>query len=153
MYKKLLVPLDGSTFSESALEHARTIAKGRTVEKVILLRVLEPLIMDVKDFIGAERVREAEEKREIDARQYLEKVAAELRKDDIPVETKLVVDGQPAEKILEVAKDEKVDLITMSTHGKSGFQQWVFGSVAHRVLVHSSIPILMVVPGGGRNNE
>jgi nucleotide-binding universal stress UspA family protein len=152
MYEKLLVPLDGSNFSESALEHAKAIAKGCSVKKVILLRVLEPLIMDVKDFIAAERVREAEEKREKAAKKYLEKVAAELRKDGIPVETKLVVDGQPAEKILEVAKDEKVDLITMSTHGRAGFQQWVFGSVAHRVLVHSSIPILMVVPGGGRTN-
>jgi len=152
MYEKLIVPLDGSDFSESALVHAKAIAKGCSVKKVILLRVVEPLIKDVKDFITAERVHEAEQKREESAKKYLDKVAAELRKDGIYVETKLVVDGQPAEKILEVAKDEKVDLITMSTHGRSGFQQWVFGSVAHRVLVHSSIPILMVVPGGGRTN-
>jgi nucleotide-binding universal stress UspA family protein len=151
MYKKILIPLDGSQFAESALDHARAIAKVSSVEKVILLRVIEPLIVDVKDFIGAERAREAELKREADAKKYLHKVAAELKKENIPVETKLVVDGEPAEKILEVAKDEKVDLITMSTHGRSGFQQWVFGSVAHRVLVHCSIPILMVVPGGGRN--
>jgi nucleotide-binding universal stress UspA family protein len=152
MYNKILVPLDGSKFAESALEHAREIARGSSVDKVILLRVIEPLIVDVKDFIAAERVREAEEKRETEAKKYLDKVAAELKKDNIPVETKLIVDGQPAEKILEVASDEKVDLIAMSTHGRSGFQQWVFGSVAQRVLVHSSIPILMVVPGGERKN-
>jgi nucleotide-binding universal stress UspA family protein len=153
MYKKILVPLDGSNFAESALGHAREIARASSVEKLILLRVIEPLIVDIKDFIAAERVREAEEKREARAREYLKKTAAELKKDNIPVETKLVVDGEPAEKILEVAEDEKVDLIIMSTHGRSGFQQWVFGSVAHRVLVHSSIPILMVVPGGKRRNE
>jgi nucleotide-binding universal stress UspA family protein len=152
MYRKILVPLDGSKFAESALEHAREIARASSVEKLILLRILEPLIVDVKDFIGAECVREAEEKRETNARKYLKDTAAKLKKDNISVETKLVVDGEPAEKILEIATEEKVDLITMSTHGRSGFQQWVFGSVAHRVLVHSSIPILMVVPGGERKN-
>lgn len=51
MYKKILVPLDGSEFAENALQHARTIAKGCAVDKVVLLRVVAPIIKDVKDMI------------------------------------------------------------------------------------------------------
>ena len=104
MYKKILVPLDGSKFAESALEHVRTIAQGSAVEKVVLIRVLEPLVIDVKDYLGADRAREAEEKLEADAKRYIEKTAAALRKDGMHVESKIVVDGEPAAKILEAAK-------------------------------------------------
>ncbi|MEW5815228.1 MAG: universal stress protein [Spirochaetota bacterium] len=148
MYRKILVPLDGSKFAESALEHVRAIAQGRLVDKVVLIRVLIPIIMDAKDYLGAERVREAEDKLEADAKEYLDKTATDLRKEGIPVETKIVVDGEPAAKILEVAREERVDLIIMSTHGRSGFTRWIFGSVANRVLIHSSVPVLMVVPEG-----
>lgn len=132
------------------MEHARAIAQGCLVDKVILLRVVVPLIVDVKDYIAADRIREAEGKLEADAREYLEKTAAGLRKDGIPVEIRIVVDGEPAAKILEAAKEQKANLIIMSTHGRSGFPQWVFGSVAHRVLVHSPVPVLMTVPGASK---
>jgi nucleotide-binding universal stress UspA family protein len=144
MYNKILVPLDGSTFAESALEHVRSIAQCGTLEKVVLMRVLEPLIPSVKDYIGIERAREAEDKIEADAKKYLDKTAAGLRKDGIHAEVKMVVDGEPAIKILEIAKEEKADLIVMSTHGRSAFFHWVFGSVAHKVLVNSSFPILLI---------
>ncbi len=150
MYKKILVPLDGSRFAESALEHVRAIAQGCQVSKAILARVLVPLIMDVKDYVGAEHIREAEDKLEAGARKYLGKIATKLRKDGISAETKLVVNGEPAAKILGVAKEEKVDLIIMSTHGRSGFSRWVLGSVAERVLSHSSVPVLMAIPPGFR---
>ena len=86
MYKKILVPLDGSKFAESALEHVRAVAQGRPVEKVILIRVLEPLIIDVKDYIGVDRAREAEEKLEADAKRYIEKTAAALKKEGRAIE-------------------------------------------------------------------
>jgi nucleotide-binding universal stress UspA family protein len=150
MYKKILVPLDGSEFAENALQHARTISIGCAVEKVILLRVVAPIIKDVKDMIEAEYVRKAERKREADAQEYLNTTAESLKKDGLPVETELIVNGEPADKILEYAREKKVDLIVMSTHGRTGFQKWVFGSVANNVLVNSLIPVLMVVPAGRR---
>ncbi|MFW6139240.1 MAG: universal stress protein [Spirochaetota bacterium] len=148
MYKTILVPLDGSKFSESALGHASAVAQGCQAEKVVLFRAVEPIIVDVKDYIGADKARETEQKREADAQNYLDSIAVDLKKQGIPVETELVVDGEPAEKIVEYIKNKKVDLVIMSTHGRTGFKQWVFGSVAHKVLVHSSVPILMVVPKG-----
>jgi len=150
MYKKILVPLDGSTLAENSLEHIRAVAQGRLVDKVILFRVVEPILIDVKDYIGAESSRKAEEKLETDAKKYLDKIARDLKKDGIPAESRIIVNGEPATKILETAKEENVDLIIMSTHGKSELLHWVFGSVAHKVLGNSSIPILLVMPRGGK---
>lgn len=95
-------------------------------------------------------MRKAERKREADAQEYLNTTAESLKKDGLPVETELIVNGEPADKILAYAWEKKVDLIVMSTHGRTGFQKWVFGSVANNVLVNSSIPVLMVVPAGRR---
>jgi nucleotide-binding universal stress UspA family protein len=69
------------------------------------------------------------------------------------VQTKLVINGEPAMKILEVAREENVDLIVMSTHGTTGFAPWLFGSVTQRVLAHSAVPVLMVVPRGTRTHK
>jgi nucleotide-binding universal stress UspA family protein len=146
MYKKILVPLDGSKFAETALEHLKTIAHGCRVDKAILLRILVPVLVDARDYIAAEGIHEAEMKLEADAKKYLENTAAALKKDGISVEIRMEIGTEPAAKILEVAREEKTDLIIMSTHGRSGVQQWIFGSVAHRLLVHSSVPILMAVP-------
>lgn len=145
MYKKILVPLDGSELAECALEHVRAIAKGCQVDKVVLLRVLEPVMGAPHDYVSTEHVREVEDKLEADAKEYLDKVAGNLKKDGVSVETELVVNGEPAAKILEAAKRDKADLIIMSTHGRSGISSWVFGSVAERVVRHALVPVLMVV--------
>jgi nucleotide-binding universal stress UspA family protein len=150
MYKKILVPLDGSKLAENALEHVIAVAQGLQVDKVILFRVVEPIMVGVKDYIGAESIRAAEKKLEADAKKYLDKIARDLKKDGIPVEAEIVVNGEPAAKILETAKEKNVDLIIMSTHGKSEFLHWVFGSIANKVLAHSSIPLLLVMPKGSQ---
>jgi nucleotide-binding universal stress UspA family protein len=144
MYSRILVPLDGSKFAEGALEHVRVISQCGTVDRIILLRVLEPLIADVHDYIGAEHAREAEKKLEADARKYINSVTARLKKEGLPAEGKMILNVEPAEKILEIATEEEVDLIIMSTHGRSAIFHWVFGSVAHKVLANSVIPVLVI---------
>ena len=154
MYKKILVPLDGSELAECALEHVRAVIQGLPVDKVVLLRVIEsPFELGtVHDYLSAEHVRLAEERLEADAKKYLNKVAGNLRKDGIPAETELVVGGEPAAKILESVKKNNIDLIIMNTHGKSAISRWVFGSVADRVVHYSPVPILMVVARGFRSS-
>jgi len=154
MYKKILVPLDGSELAESALEHVRAVIQGLPVDKVVLLQVIESPFRAgfAHGYLSAEHVRLAEEQLEADARKYLNKVAGNLRKDGIPAETELVVDGEPAAKILESVKKNNIDLIIMNTHGKSAISRWVFGSVADRVVHHSPVPILMVVARGFRSS-
>lgn len=150
MYKKVLIPLDGSEFAESALQHLAAIGRAGSLKKVILLRVVTPLLVHAKDYLEAEQARAAQDKQEAAAKAYLQKVAAKLKKQGLPVQTKLLVDGEPAMKILEAARESAVDLIIMSTHGTAGFASWLFGSVTERVLSHSPVPVLMVVPKGTR---
>ena len=154
MYREVLVPLDGSELAECALEHVRAIAKGCQVDKVVLLRVLDPPFQAgaAKSYIAAEHVRQAEDKLEADARGYLDRVASDLSKNGVSVKTELVLSGEPAAKILESAREDKVDLIIMSTHGRSGVSSWVFGSVAERIVRHSPIPVLIVAPCGFRRS-
>ena len=143
MYKKILAPLDGSEFSECSLEHVRTVATGCQVPEVILLRVVEPVRETYE--LGEDWRRDVEGKAQAEAKDYLAKVADDLKKGGVAAET-TVVSGQPAEVILDYAKQNQVELIIMSTHGRSGVSRWAFGSVADRVLRHSAVPVLIVAP-------
>jgi len=152
MYKKILVPLDGSGFAECSLEHVKVITSGSNASKIILFRVVEPLSAETVyalTIAGDDLLRKAEMDNQTAARNYIVKVKKELATNGLKVET-VVIDGRAAEEILDYAKNNKVDLIVMTTHGKSGISRWFFGSVAHKVLQHSPIPILLIAPSGCR---
>ena len=152
MYKKILVPLDGSGFAECSLEHVKAVTSGSSASKIILFSVVEPLSTETVyalTIAGDDLLRKAEMDNQTEARNYIGKVKNKLAKSGLKVET-VVIDGRAAEEILDYAKNNKVDLIVMSTHGKSGISRWFFGSVAHKVLQHSSIPILLIAPSGCR---
>ncbi len=149
MYKKILAPLDGSELAECTLTHTRAIAKGCQVPQVVLLRVIEPLPQVGELELDEDWRRNAENKAQTAARDYLSKVADSLKKEGIVAET-AVVSGRSANEILDYAKKNQVDLIVMSTHGRSGISRWVLGSVADRVLRHSTAPVLLVSPPGCR---
>jgi len=146
MYKKMLVPLDGSEFSECVLDHVRAIAIGCQVPEVVLLGVAEPITHQVYYMVGIEdRVGDMQKETEKYVASYLSKAADSLKKDDIAVQT-AVVSGRPAEEILDYANKNQVDLIIMSTHGRSGVSRWVLGSVTDRVVRHSIAPVLTIAP-------
>ena len=153
MYKKILVPLDGSELAEHVLEHVKAVAKGGHDPQVILLQVIEPLLISFKaDITVANNYREAEDKFEASVKDYLSRVAETLKKSGIAVETAIsnITHGSAAGEILNYATENGVDLIVMSTHGKSGSSRWHFGSVSDRVASHSAIPVLIVAPSGFR---
>ena len=142
MYKRLLVPLDGSSLAEAALEHARDLAKRFDAE-VILLRVLiSPYAVVAPDMVLAGYDANLEEF-SAQAQQYLKRVAAKLEEDEVNVTT-VVCEGPVAEAILEHAVALDVDLITMSTHGRGGLSRWVYGSIADRILQAASCPVLVI---------
>ena len=153
MYKKILAPLDGSQLAECTLAHTRAVAKGCQVPKVILLRVIEPIPQggDIGIEVSEDWRRNAEKGAKAAAKDYLSKVADNLNKDGIAAET-AVVSGMAADQILDYAKKNQVDLIVMSSHGRSGISRWVLGSVADRVLRHSAAPVLLISPAGCRTN-
>ena len=146
MYKKILVPLDGSELAERALKHLESIYKRDAKNSVILLRVVEPLLVEARDLVEADRESELKSKQEEEAKRYMEKVKIQLKNKGMSVKNIIEFGMDPAYKILEVAKKENVDLIVMCTHGKSKFLHWMFGSVANRVLMHTPISVLVVVP-------
>ncbi len=157
MYKKMLAPLDGSELSECSLEHVRAVATGCQVPEIVLLRVIEPIHEPLEDEGASDDWRRSvRERAQAVAEGYLAKVANSLKKEGIAIET-VVVPGGPdtggaAYEILEYAKKNQVDLIVMSTHGRSGISRWALGSVSDRVLRHSAAPVLVVSPAGCRND-
>jgi nucleotide-binding universal stress UspA family protein len=158
MYKTILAPLDGSRLSECALEHVKQVAAGCQVGQVVLFTVVEQLAY--AEYSTRERieedVREKQEagKRAVEkAEKYLAEAKDNLTKEGISVES-VVFQAEEnqavADAILSYAERNGVDLIIMSTHGRSGITRWALGSVADRVVRHSKIPVLSVAPAGCR---
>ena len=151
MYKKVLVPMDGSKLAECVVDHVKSIATGCQVPTVVLLRVIEPIKPPgylPRDM--AENVyRDAQSTAEIQARDYLTEMAERLKTEGLAVKVD-IIDGLPADEIIRYAESNDIDLIIMSTHGKSGITRWFSGSVAEKVIGHSLIPVLIVTPPGCR---
>lgn len=80
------------------------------------------------------------------ARSYREEKRAERAARGLAVRT-VVERGDPAQVVIECAQKEPADLIVMSSHGRSGFSRWLYGSVAHKVLQHAPCPLLLIRPG------
>jgi nucleotide-binding universal stress UspA family protein len=143
--ERILVPLDGSALSELALDMATTLAK-RFESQLILLYVVElpalalPAINLPDPPSWAVEVREQTDR---EAQNYLQTQKQELEQQGYRVET-LIREMSPAERIVEVAGEENIDLVVMSTHGQGGLTRWALGSVADRVVQHSSCPVLLV---------
>jgi len=141
MYKKILVPLDGSELAKKALGQAEKLAKLFDSE-IILLQVVPfmpiygapelvtPLIVDEKHKESAER--------------YLTNLAEELKAKGHKVSATVKTGQQVATEIIDFAKANGVDLIVMNTHGRSGISRWFLGSVTLKVLTRAETPILLV---------
>ena len=135
MYRTILVPLDGSLLAERALPYAHALAEAGGA-RVILLRVVpEPGILD-------EVPAGDEEKAMRDAEAYLAGFAAQST-DRARVVTE-IYRGSPVEVIVEEVQARRVDVVVMSTHGRSGLSRWIYGSVADGVLRSAAAPVLLV---------
>jgi nucleotide-binding universal stress UspA family protein len=135
---KILVPLDGSDLAEAALETAIELLNERPAAMLVLLRAAEASKPPGSDRTE-EQVRAVRE-----AESYLNGVVAGLRKAGIGRVKARVWYGPAATTIVEAAEVEKVSLIIMSSHGRSGVGRLIFGSVAESVLHGTRTPILLV---------
>ncbi len=146
MYRKLLVPLDGSPFAEAALAHARTLAECTGAE-IALLRVA---VQPIYEYAGTEPVlfQAIREDTEVEASKYIQRIADELTADGFKVTAESCT-GPVAETILEYAQEIRADLIVMSTHGRSGLARWFIGSVADKVVRAAILPVLLARPPVG----
>jgi nucleotide-binding universal stress UspA family protein len=146
MFKRILVPLDGSQFAEGALPHAQMLAGcgGGAIE---LLRVtVHPssyvYVADpaaLADLYDSDRAH---------CEDYLKQIASRLTGTALApgTVTTTVLEGLVADAILDHADKSGVDLIVMSTHGRSGMERWLLGSVAEKVVRGAKMPVLLVRP-------
>jgi len=152
MFRKILVPLDGSKLAECALPYAEALAKGCNTEEVVLVSVTEPVIgyrplEDPSQPLGERLAPETVGKKERPAQKYLSKIAKTLETKGIKVRTEVLL-GKPADEIAIFAKYNDINIIVMSSHGRSGPSRWAYGSVADKVFRASPVPVLMVrAPG------
>jgi len=141
---KVLVPLDGSKESEAVIPYIEELASKLEAE-VVLLRILEVNY----EIFQASQLEQLESAR-VAAKDYIEKTAAQLKQRGVAASTEFreVVVNATAEEIIKLADEIRVDLVAMSTHGRSGVSRWTFGSVADRVLHEGNTPLLLVrTPG------
>ena len=139
MYKKILVPTDGSDLAKKAQKHALYLAKQSGAE-IIALTVTENnfingLPLDDEVYAVNQILKEQSEKnlQEFD----------ELNEDNLEI-THVIREGSPADSILEEAKESDVDLIVMGSSGKSGFDRFIMGSVADKVVNSAKCAVLVV---------
>ncbi len=136
MYKRILIPLDGSALSESALPYAEAIARA-SAARIVLARVA----LD-HGLPGVDLGEEDQFKVLRDAEAYLQGVADALARRGVAAEIAASY-GQPAGMLLSEAEIQGVDLIVMATHGRSGLGRFLFGSVADEIVRRGSLPMLL----------
>jgi nucleotide-binding universal stress UspA family protein len=157
MYKKIMVPLDGSELAECVLAHVEGFIESCHVKAIIFIRAIKPEPMvsrgtymagEVDFKIIQENAKKIEEEKKSSAEGYLAQVTDRFSKyAEVTFQTKVIV-GDVAECLIDYAEQNDIDLILIATHGRSGVSRWVRGSIADRILRASRIPVLMVrAPG------
>ena len=149
MYERILVPLDGSKVGEAALVHVEKLVSKmapKVKTEVILFQVISSLSHYV--VAGEASVQVPYSEKEVaqikkKAREYLDRAGESLRSKGVKVKTK-VATGKAVGEIVKAADEMKVDLIAMSTHGRSGLSRLTFGSITDKVLRTGNVPILVV---------
>ena len=157
MYQKILVPLDGSQLAESVLPHVELMVEAGTKE-VVLTTVTE--LIDARSYkvriapegqtlpplVPVVKMPAAVGKMQRQGERYLNRVAKKLTKKGADVRTRVLL-GNPAEEITSLAEEEGVDLIVLSSRGRSGHNRWALGSISDKMLRASQVPLLLVKPG------
>jgi nucleotide-binding universal stress UspA family protein len=147
-FKTVIVPLDGSRASEQALPHACEMARRLDLE-VILIRVYTiPVMGFTAEDYYTPSLEQILEKAKEEARSYIDGKAAELEHEGLKRVSARFLEGESADQIIDLAKKTPGSLIAMSTHGRSGIERLVLGSVTSRVVRHSGDPVLVVRASG-----
>ena len=146
MFQRILVPLDGSTRAESAVPVAARLAQA-SGGSVILLYVAAPPVSPGKFSVSEEYPKAGTYEELVQATEYLKTLAQTSALSGITTEIQALV-GAVAPEILSATQSLHADLIVMWSHGNTGFKRWSLGSVAHKLVPHSPVPVLVLRDGG-----
>jgi nucleotide-binding universal stress UspA family protein len=143
LIKRIMVPLDGSDMSRTALEIVEPMASVMGSETV-LFQAVEPVrYVPGIETMGPGIVLPSDDELKQSAAKYLAEVEKPLKQRGLPTSTVIIADS-PAEAILNYAEAGDIDIIAMTTHGVSGIKRWVFGSTTEKVLQASVKPVLVI---------
>lgn len=143
MFRKILLPLDGSQLSEGIIPYASQLAAGLGA-KLTVLYVAQPATGGRR--APAPSVTRVPEGTVMAVKDYLQEAEARLKQGGAPQVASQVVAGEPAPEIVRLAGAGGYDLIAMATHGRSGLGRWVFGSTTDKVLHSTALPMLLIRP-------
>ena len=146
MYKRILVPLDGSARAERAIPVVARIARAFE-SSIILMRVATTPIDTGKFSSASGYVEETVDADLTDATSYLERIAGSDELAGLKTELKTFI-GAVAPTILSASQSLHASLIVMCSNGYTGFKRWALGSVADKVTRHSPIPVFVLREGG-----
>ncbi len=145
MYEKIMVPLDGSELAEVTLWYAARLA-GRLGSAIMLVYVSPP------DELTSPHMHECYLKDVVTrVKEHATQVAAETGGGEIAVDYKMLK-GDPAEEIVDYADGAEIDLIVLSTQGKSGIKRWAMGNVANKVVRATHKQVLIIRAKGARSD-
>jgi nucleotide-binding universal stress UspA family protein len=138
-YNHILVPLDGSLLAECVLPHLVAVA-GQDSVQVSLIRVLQT------QSEGEEQPTDLLQWQisKTEAQMYLDQIAGRLQSEGLRSVNTVLLDGQAADRIIEFAQQKGVDLILLSSHGKSGVSRWNVSSVVRKIVQNASLSIMLV---------
>jgi len=143
MISHILIPLDGSALAECVLPHVLTMARS-TNANVTLLHVLElPHATTDKQAVDPLEWYLRKQK----AEEYLDNISTKLRNNNLKVE-EVIMEGPPAECVIDFAHNNEVDLIALSSHGRSGLSRWNVSSVVQKIIVRSLFNTSGIYPAG-----
>lgn len=151
MYRRILVPHDGSAFAERVLPHATELAKryGAEIHLLEIIPIQTPgllapeLSVDAEPDLAVQALEEAQEALREAGRARLENLATHLQREGLSARWS-VVDGDPVREILAYASKNEMDLIAMASHGRSGLARAILGSVTDAILRRGDRPMLVV---------
>ena len=142
-FKNILVVTDGSRYAAAAASEAIGIAK-KNKSKLIVLAVVPSESMQPMDIVHSQMSRDVIAEKELSVAENSAKaVKGVAQKEGVAVEA-FIMGGKPADAIVQTAKEKNVDVIMLGSHGKTGIDKLLMGSVAERVIVLSACAVLVV---------
>lgn len=142
-FKTVVVPLDGSALAEVVMPHVTELAKKMNFE-LVLLRVcsLPTPVYTTQEYMPD--LGEIWDQMKKEAKGYLDEKVRQLQKEGVRRVSSVAVEGEAAEKIIDLARKNFHSLVAMCTHGRTGIDRWVLGSITERVVRHVSEPVLVI---------
>ncbi len=145
-YKKIVVPIDGSRWSESAIPHAKVIAYNHEAE-LILLHVFKPPAYEYVDQLALAGQDEQIQHMREEMKQKLMGIRNLLREEGVNCRVQWIEGIGVANLICDYINEEGVDLVIMTSHGRTGLARMLFGSVAQDIMHGVKVPVMIVRPG------